>query len=345
MEKKNYIVSLLQKDKDITRLLFTTVIIFAVMVWLRPNLFLSVRSFTSMGYQLPELGLYSIAMMLVLLTGGIDLSIVGIGNLAGITAAFIMRAGFAQNLTGFSMAFNIILGVAAGLATGFACGLINGFIVAKFSLPPMLVTMATYSIYTGAGVIITEGQAVSKVWPVIVYLGTNTFMYVPIPFWVLTIALIITAIILNRTKYGFEIKMIGSNAIASYYTGMNNRMLLIKTYILSGLMSAVCGLVILARTDAAKADYAFTYTLQAILCAILGATSPTGGFAKVSCLALSLISLQFLSSGFNMLRLGGYFREFTWGLLLLLVLSFNYIVEEMRRRKSIASVRQSSVSE
>jgi simple sugar transport system permease protein len=138
--------------------------------------------------------------------------------------------------------------------------------------------------------------------------------------------------------------MIGSNATASHYTGINNKLVIIKTYLYSGLMSAACGLVILSRTDSARADYAFTYTLQAILCAVLGATSPTGGFAKVSCLTLSLISLQFLSSGFNMLRLGSWFREFTWGLLLLLVLSANYLVEERRRRKSIASVRQSAAS-
>jgi simple sugar transport system permease protein len=314
------------------------------MVWLRPNLFISSRSFTSMGYQLPDLGFYSIAMMMVLLTGGIDLSVVGTGNLACIMAALIMRAGPAEGLTGYSLAFNIALGVAAALATGFACGLFNGFIVANLGIAPVLVTMATYSIYTGIGIIITEGKAVSKVAPQFLYLGNNTFMYIPIPLWGLIIALRVTASVLNKTKYGFEAKMVGSNATASHYTGMNNRMILIKTYIYSGLISAVCGLQILSRTDTAKADYAFTYTLQAILCAVLGATSPAGGFAKVACLTFSLISLQFLSSGFNMLRLGGYFREFAWGFLLLLVLSINYLAEERRRKKSIASVHQSSLS-
>jgi simple sugar transport system permease protein len=297
-----------------------------------------------MGYQIPELGFYSIAMMMVLLTGGVDLSIVGTGNLACIVAALIMHTGFTQNLTGGSLALNIAGAIAAAIAIGLICGFVNGFIVASFGITPILVTMATYSIYTGIGIIITRGEAVSKVPKQFLYFGTNTFMYVPIPLWGLIIALIITAVILNKTKYGFELKMIGSNAVASYYTGMDNRLILIKTYLYSGLISAVCGLEILSRTDTAKADYAFTYTFQAILCAVLGATSPTGGFAKVSCLTLSLISLQFLSRGFNMLRLGGYFKEFAWGLLLLLVLSVNYIIEERRRRKSIVSVRQNAAS-
>jgi simple sugar transport system permease protein len=93
---------------------------------------------------------------------------------------------------------------------------------------------------------------------------------------------------------------------------------------LSGLLSALCGLEILLKTNTAKADYASTYVLQAILCAVLGATNPNGGFAKVSCLVLSLLSLQFLSSGFNMLRLGGYYKDFSWGLLLMIVLSLEY---------------------
>jgi len=89
-------------------------------------------------------------------------------------------------------------------------------------------------------------------------------------------------------------------------------------------LSSLCGLEILFKTNAAKSDYASTYVLQAILCAVLGATDPEGGFAKVSCLVLSLFSLQFLSSGFNLLRLSGYYKDFSWGLLLLLVLSIDY---------------------
>ena len=129
--------------------------------------------------------------------------------------------------------------------------------------------------------------------------------------------------------------MVGSNARASHYSGMNNKRILMKTYIYSGVMCAICGLIILSRTNTAKADYAITYTFQAILCAVLGATAPNGGFAKISCMTLSLMSLQFLSSGFNLLRLGGYFKEFAWGLLLVVVLSVNFFVDAYRRKKSV----------
>lgn len=330
--------SFYRKNSDTVRLVFVTIAIFIAMASLRPDRFLRSQNFISMGFQMPELGLYAIAMMMVMMTGGRDLSIVGIGNLSCIVAALIMRDGYSAGLSGSAALMNMLSAVVSALTIGVVCGLLNGIIIAFSKLPSMLVTMATSYIYTGIGVVITSGEAISKVYPEYVYLGNNTFLSLPIPMWLLIVVLIFTSVLLNRTKFGFELKMIGSNPIASHYTGMNVKMVLIKTYLYSGIICAICGLEILARTDSAKADYAFTYTFQAILCAVLGATNPNGGFGKVSSLTLSLISMQLLSSGFNMLRLGGYFKEFAWGVLLLVVLSANFLTEEISRKRSIAKI-------
>ncbi len=333
-ERKKYL-SLFTRDADIIRMVLVTLFIFCAMAAIRPVQFLRINNFTSMGYQIPELGFYSIAMMMVMITGGRDLSIVGIGNLACIIAALIMHDGAEQGLTGAAMYANIGFGVVAALVVGILCGLLNGVIVAYTGIAPMLVTMATSYIFTGVGIVVTRGEAVSRVYPEFVSLGNTAVQGFPIPLIILMIVLIFTAVLLNKTKYGFELKMVGSNALASHYTGINNKSVLIKTYLYSGILCAICGLEILARTDTAKADYAFTYTFQAILCSVLGATNPLGGFAKVSCLTLSLLSLQLLSSGFNMLRLGGFFKEFAWGLLLLIVLSINYLMMYYRYKRSL----------
>lgn len=338
MENQSTLQNLYRKNADTIRMMLVTLAIFAAMASLRPDRFMRPQNFISMGFQIPELGLYSIAMMLVMMTGGRDLSIVGIGNLACIVAALIMQRGNAAGLSGNAAVLNILYGIGAAVGIGVICGLFNGLIVAYTGLSSMLVTMATSYIYTGVGIVITNGEAISKVYPSYVYFGSNTFLGLPIPLWLLILALLITAVILNKTKYGFELKMVGSNPLASHFTGINVKSVLIRTYLVSGIICAICGLEILARTDSAKADYAFTYTFQAILCAVLGATDPNGGYGKVSCLTLSLISMQLLSSGFNMLRLGGYFKEFAWGVLLLLVLSINYLTEEYRRRRSIVRV-------
>lgn len=326
------------KDKDLSRMLIVTVVIFVAMAALRPNLFLTGANFTSMGYQIPELGLYSLAFMVVLITGEFNLSIVATGNLACITAIKIMNVAVMRSYTGGVAWGYIILGSLAAIAVGVFCGWLNGFVVTFFKVPALLVTMATASIFTGLSIVLTEGRALSGVPEELTYLGNHTLLGIPYALWFLIIVFVVTAILLNYTKFGFELKFVGSNLKASRYTGINVNRVRIKTYMFSGLISALCSIEILAHTNAAKADYADTYLGQAILCSVLGATNPDGGYARMSCMALAMISLQFLSSGFNMLRLGGYFKEFTWGLLLIVVLSFDVISQEIKRRKSIREV-------
>lgn len=331
----------LTADKDLSRMILVTLLIFIAMAALRPKLFLTATNFTSMGYQIPELGLYSLAFMIVLITGEFNLAIVAIGNLSCITGILIMNTATAQGLTGAAAWGYILLGCVAAIAVGLFCGWLNGFVITFFQVPAMLVTMATSSIFTGISIVLTDGQALSGVPEELTYFGNHTLLGIPYALWFLILIFAVTAVLVNRTKFGFELKFVGSNRKASRYTGINVDKVLIKTYVYSGLISALCSIEILARTGTAKSDYASTYLGQAILCSVLGATAPGGGYVRMSCMALSMLSLQFLSSGFNMLRLGGYFKEFTWGLLLIAVLSFDFISQELKRKKSIRDVSRS----
>ena len=328
----------LAADKDLSRMLAVTLVIFIAMAALRPKLFLTSANFTSMGYQIPELGLYALAFMMVLITGQFNLSIVAIGNLCCITGIMIMKRAVSRGLTGAAAWGSLLLGCLAAIAVGLFCGWLNGFVVTYFQVPAMLVTMATASVFTGLSIVLTEGKAMSGVPAELTYFGNHTLLGIPYALWFLIVVFAVTTVLVNHTKYGFELKFVGSNLKASRYTGINVNRVLIRTYVYSGLISALCSIEILAHTNTAKADYAETYLGQAILCSVLGATSPNGGYARMSCMALAMISLQFLSSGFNMLRLGGYFKEFTWGLLLIAVLSFDFISQEIKRKKSIREV-------
>ena len=107
---------------------------------------------------------------------------------------------------------------------------------------------------------------------------------------------------------------------ATRFAGVNNTLVLIKTYMASGLLAAAAGLIMYSRTNSAKADYGVSYILQAILVAVLGGVNPNGGSGRLSGVLLAILSLQFLSSGFSMLRFSNFFKEFVWGGLLLLVM-------------------------
>lgn len=319
-------------DTDVVKMAVITCLIFVIMVSLNGN-FAKSSNITSMCFQLPELGLYSLAMMMAMLTDGIDLSVVAIGNLSAICGAKIMHRAVEQEMVGAALLGCVLLGILAALLIGACLGLLNGFVVANLNITPMLATMATSTFIQGISIIITQGKSVSGTPKAFIYFGSATLLGIPYTMWILILVLVFTAFLLYRTRFGFEVKMVGANPKASHFSGMNIKKVYMKAYLYSGVISAICGVCILMRTDTAKADYATTYVMQAILCSVLGATDPNGGTAKISCMVLALLSLQFLSSGFNMLHLSSYFKEFTWGLLLIAVLSINFFAGYIRQRK------------
>lgn len=321
-------------DRDVMKMTVITVLIFVIMVSMNEK-FLRASNLTSMCFQLPELGLYSLAMMMAMLSGGIDLSVVSTGNLAAISAALILHPAAENEVTGGVLFGCVILAVLASLAVGALFGFINGFVIANLNVPPMLATMASQTFIKGISIIVTQGKSVSGTPEQFVYFGSATLLGIPYTMWLLIVVFAVTAVLLYRTRFGFEVKMVGANPKTSHFTGMNIKRIYIKAYLYSGIVSAICGLAILMRTDTAKADYASTYVMQAILCSVLGATNPDGGTAKISCMVLSLLSLQFLSSGFNMMHLSSYFKEFTWGLLLIAVLSINFFTAYIRQKRGL----------
>lgn len=321
------------RDGNLMRLLVITVLIFITMGLLKPDLFLTSDNFSSMAFQFPEFGLLAIANMAAMLSGGIDLSIVGIANLSGILAALTLTRLMPADAGPSVVALYSLLAVAVSLVTGVICGLLNGFFVAHVGIPPILTTLGTMQLFTGIAIVMTQGAAVFGLPEIVTNMGNGSLWIFPIPFVIFVVAACGFALILNRTAFGLKLFLAGSNPTASKFSGINNTWVLLRTYLFSGLMSAVAGLVVLGRTNSAKADYGSSYTLQAILIAVLGGVNPSGGFGTVFGLVLAILSLQFLSSGFSMLRFSNFFKEFVWGAALLLVMVINYISNTRGARK------------
>ncbi len=314
-------IKMLREDQDLLRLIFVAIFVFSLMAVLSPSKFFSVNNFNSMGYQVVELGIFSLAMMLAMLAGGIDLSIISISNLASITAAYILHYAKVKELTGVAVWGFILLAVLAAIIVGAVCGALNSFLISVIGLKPMLATLGTMNLFSGIAIVITQAKSVSKMPSQFLYFGNHTFLGIPIPFLVLCLIVILITTIINKTAFGFQVRFVGSNPKASFFTGIPNKKILFKTYMLTGMICSIAGLEVLMRNGSAKADYGSSYVFQAILCCILGATNPNGGYARISCLLLALVTMQFLSSGFSMLHLSGYYTDFANGLLLLIVLA------------------------
>jgi simple sugar transport system permease protein len=313
------------------RLLIITVAVLAVMSVLNPGRFLTYRNFASMCFQFPELGIFALAIMLSLVTGGIDLSIISIGNLGGILAALILTRA-TGDLSATERAMYIAGAVVAALAAGVLCGWINGLLISRFAVTPILATLGTMQLFTGIALVITKGHAIANYPQAAQFIGNGTFAGVPVPLLIFLFLACLVQVLLSRTRLGLHLYLMGTNPTAARFSGLDVRRLLGRTYLLTAALSTVAGLVIISRTNSAKADYGGSYLLQAVLVAILGGVNPRGGFGSAWGILLAVLSLQFLSSGLNMLQLdetigpylNNFAKEFTWGALLLVVMVVNY---------------------
>ena len=319
-------VSRLTQDGHIRFLSATVVLIFALMALAMPARFLATANLQSMGFQMAELGILSVAMTLALLIGGIDLSVTAMANLSAITAALAMTRLAGAGASAWQVAVAVTLAFLIALGVGFLCGVVNGLLIGRAGVPAILVTLGTLTLYSGLGYAITKGRAVHGVPDMFLFLGIGTVLGVPVPLIVFIAVACAASALLGRTSFGFKVYMLGSNAVAARFSGIDTPGVTLQTHVISGLLSAVAGLVSLARTNSANAEYGSSYLLMAILVAVLGGISVNGGHGHLAGVVLALLSLQMLSTGFNMLlsRFSGsnFFRDFAWGFLLLFVMVF-----------------------
>ncbi len=295
----------------------TTLILISV---LAPSSFLTGASFRSMAVQMPELGFLSIAAAMVLISGGIDLSVTGVAIMSGVLAALIMKM-----LGGTEASSTVIIpAILAALGIGCLCGLLNAVLVAGLGLAPMLATLGTSNLFTGLGIVLSKGSAVTGFPSAFQMIGNGSFLGIPIPMILFLLAISGMAFILRRTKYGFRLFMYGTNPTASFFSGVNNTRVLFITYTISGIVSSIAGILMVSRINTAKADYGSSYGLQALLIAVLGGIDPSGGSGRAIGLLLSIVTLQIISSGFNLMHINAFIKDLTWGLLLLLIMVWNY---------------------
>ena len=335
--KGNSFMRRLMGENQTLRLFIITLVIFFGFSLVLGDKFFSIRNLQSMAVQFPEFGILAFAIMITMLTGGIDLSIVGTANLSAIAAALVLTRLSGEGGAGLPLEATIPLAMLAALAVASVCGLLNGFLVAKVGITPILATLGTGSLYTGLSYVITGGPAITTTQ--LAFIGNGSVAGLPIPVIVFIVLALAFAVMLNRTSFGFNVYMFGTNARAALFSGINDVKVLVRTYWLAGLVAGIAGIIFLARANSAKPDYGASFILLAVLIAILGGISSTGGFGTVSGLVLSILSIQFLSTGLNMLmlQLSGssaaiFFRQFAWGALLLLVMVVNYYVEQRRQR-------------
>jgi simple sugar transport system permease protein len=308
------------------------VVVIIIMSAALPNKFLRVINFQSMTNQIPEFGLLAIAMMVAMITGGIDLSVVSITNLTGVIAALILKHMITPD-TPSSQAFLLMaFAVAAAVSLSVVCGIVNGFVITRFGVPPILATLGTQGLFLGIAIIITEGHGITGFPDKFLFIGSGTIGGFPMPFIIFIVVAFFIYIFLNKTKLGISMYMVGSNPMVARFAGINNNNVLLKTYLISGLLAGISSVIMISRVNSMRPGYGYAYLLQAILVVVLGGVDPYGGFGSVLGVVMGIIILQTLQSGFNILAFSPFFKKFIWGLMLLVVMIINFFVAKYKQR-------------
>jgi simple sugar transport system permease protein len=286
----------------------------------------TIGALQSMAFQLPELGILSLAMMVALLSGGLNLSIIATANLCALTMAWVLTT-HVPGAQGIMWGTWQVVAVLAGVAVAAIVGLINGFVIAYLGVSPILATLGTMTMCKGLSIGLTRGNVISGFPDPIVFLGNGTLMGVPVALLIFIALCAPIAVLLNKSPFGHKIYMIGSSEKATRYSGVDTKRVVLGVYVLSSLLAVVAALVMMARFNSANAAYGESYLLVTILAAVLGGVDPFGGFGKVGGLMMSLILLQVISSAFNLLDFSPFLTVAIWGALIVVVTALGVVLE------------------
>ena len=276
-----------------------------------PN-FLTAANLGSIAYQLPELGILTLAMLIPIISGGFNLAIIYTANMAGLTLAFVLMqfGGVDAGVGAF------LLGTVLALLVGAASGAAMGAVIAYIGAHPILVSLAMMIFLRGLGEFLTKGGDISGFPQYLAVLGHGSLLGVPVPLILFGLCALAWHILLTRTRHGFASRMIGSNLKATTYSGVHTKRTLVLIYTLSGVMCAIAGILMLSRFNSVRVGHGEALLLVTVLACFLGGVDPFGGFGRVVPVVIALVVLQVLSSGLNLLGANQHLSTAVWGLFL-----------------------------
>jgi ribose/xylose/arabinose/galactoside ABC-type transport system permease subunit len=300
------------------------VVLIVVLSLLSPA-FLTVGNFLDIARVVAIEGVMAVGMTLVILTGGIDLSVGSTFALAGAVTASMVAGSYTEAPIMVAFRLPVQLAIVVGAAVGGLVGLCNGFIVAKSRVEPFIVTLATMVIvrglcylYTGGYPIIFRPMPATFEW-----VGQGYFLGLPTPTVFFGVIVIAGLWVARRTTLGRSIYAIGANEHACYYSGINVQRVKVLCYTIAGMLAALSGIVLASRVGAASPTAGIGYELDVIAGVVIGGTSLSGGRGSVLSTVLGVFILGVITNGLNILGLSAYYQYVAKGLLLIIAVALD----------------------
>ncbi|MCL6475699.1 MAG: ABC transporter permease [Firmicutes bacterium] len=282
----------------------------ALMQSLSP-LFLTPDNLIEVVRQSAEIGLIALAMTLVIITAGIDLSV---GSIVGLS---IMVMGMLWEDAGLPLWVAVLL----ALLTGTLLGGFNGTLITLVGIPPLIVTLATMAGFRGIALGMSQARSIRNFPEGFLHLGQGYALGIPVQVWILAVAALIFHLALTRTAWGRSVFGLGANEAAARLSGVPVNRVKLQVYMLSGFMSALAAVIYAAHVSVAKPDAGLGFELTAITAVVLGGTAVSGGEGGVLGMLIALLMVGFLRSGLTLARVPSEAQDMMVGLLLILVVA------------------------
>lgn len=298
------------------------VIIFLIVVFSLLNpAFMSLYNFTNIVRQISMVGIMSVGFTMVLIGGGLDLSIgAQIAFMNVIVATMIDSGGV-----------NPVVAALAGIIITTLIGTFNGYVISRTSIPPMIATLAMQTILRGAGYIISKGYPIYGIPDGIKFLGQGyIFGVIPVPGLILIAIIIIGSFLLNKTYLGRHFYALGSNAEATRLAGVNIHFTRTVTYTILGALTGVAGLIMLGRVGSAQPNIAANYEMNTLTACVIGGVSLSGGKGSVMGALLGAIVIGILNNGMSLAGANEYWQMVITGSVLLGVVLFDSLSHSKR---------------
>ena len=307
------------KDQRIL-LLFVIFAIIACVTVINPK-FITIKNIVTILGQISVIGVLTMAMSMLLISGGIDLSLGNIMALSSVVMAALLAMGQ-----------NIIIVIFGGIITGLICGLLNGFIIAKSKCIPLIITLGTSQIFYGLSLTISKGRIMSFSGVFDVLSKTKFFGVFPAMLIVLLLMIILAYILMNRTIIGKRLMAVGGNEKNAYLCGIEIDKYKILIYSLSGIFCSVAAIVFSARIDSVTANAGLGYETSALTAAIIGGVTFEGGKGSIAGAFLGCILMGVISNAMNILQVETYIQTIITGIIIAAAVVFSNVAS-IRGRK------------
>ena len=251
----------------------------------------------------------AVGMSFVILGAGIDLSVGSVLAFSGAVGAGVMQNG------------GVFLGILAGLAVGAGLGAFNGIVITKLKIPSFIATLAMMAIARGGTLVYTEGTPITGLPSSFAFLGRGYIGNIPFPIILMFIVFVLAYIILKLTRFGRYVYATGGNINAARASGIKVNNVIFSTFVISGFLSGLSGMVLISRLNSAQPNAGMGYELDAIAAVVLGGTNLFGGEGELWGTLVGAFIMGILSNGLNMLNVSSFYQQLVKGIVILIAVA------------------------